>query len=102
MRVGELRSVYLLTTDARDYFGRHGFTDCPREEAPPAIQQSWEWTTGCPSTAAFMRRSVDQASAGSVSSAAGSSAGAGGAGAFSASQASNSASDSTVRKPFIR
>jgi amino-acid N-acetyltransferase len=56
----ELRSVYLLTTDARDYFARAGFSDCPREEAPPAIQNSWEFTTGCPSTAALMRRGVDR------------------------------------------
>ena len=56
-RVG-LRSVYLLTTTARDYFVRHGFSDCPREAAPPAIRASWEWTSGCPSTAAFMQRKV--------------------------------------------
>ena len=54
----ELRSVYLLTTTARDYFARHGFADCPREEAPAAIRESWEFRTGCPSTAAFMRRPV--------------------------------------------
>jgi amino-acid N-acetyltransferase len=54
----ELRSVYLLTTDARDYFSRHGFTECPREEAPAAIRVSWEYTTGCPSTAVLMKRGV--------------------------------------------
>jgi amino-acid N-acetyltransferase len=53
-----LRSVYLLTTNARDYFARHGFADCPREEAPPAIRESWEFRSGCPSTAAFMKRPV--------------------------------------------
>jgi N-acetylglutamate synthase-like GNAT family acetyltransferase len=56
----ELRSVFLLTIDARDYFSRLGFSDCPREEAPPAIRESWEFTTGCPSTAAFMRRGVER------------------------------------------
>ena len=54
----ELRSVYLLTTDARDYFARQGFAPCPREEAPAAIRESWEYTTGCPSTAILMRREV--------------------------------------------
>jgi amino-acid N-acetyltransferase len=54
----QLRSVYLLTTTARDYFARCGFVDCPREEAPPAIRESWEFRAGCPSTAAFMRRPV--------------------------------------------
>jgi amino-acid N-acetyltransferase len=53
-----LRSVYLLTTDARDYFARHGFADCPRDEAPAAIRESWEYRSGCPSTAAFMKRPV--------------------------------------------
>jgi amino-acid N-acetyltransferase len=56
-RVG-LRSVYLLTASARDYFARRGFTDCPREEAPEPIRQSWEFRLGCPSTAAFMKRPV--------------------------------------------
>ena len=59
-RVG-LGSVYLLTATARDYFARRGFADCARDEAPPAIRESWEFRTGCPSTAAFMRRAVAQA-----------------------------------------
>jgi amino-acid N-acetyltransferase len=54
----ELRSVYLLTTGARGYFEKHGFADCPRDEAPAAIRESWEFRSGCPSTAAFMKRSV--------------------------------------------
>jgi amino-acid N-acetyltransferase len=53
-----LRSVYLLTTTARDYFARRGFADCPRDEAPDAIRESWEFRAGCPSTAAFMKRPV--------------------------------------------
>jgi amino-acid N-acetyltransferase len=53
-----LRAVYLLTTTAHDYFARHAFADCPREEAPAAIRESWEFRTGCPSTAAFMKRPV--------------------------------------------
>jgi amino-acid N-acetyltransferase len=53
-----LRSVYLLTTNARDYFARRGFADCPRDEAPAAIRGSWEFRSGCPSTAAFMKRLV--------------------------------------------
>jgi amino-acid N-acetyltransferase len=53
-----LRAVYLLTTGARDYFARRGFADCPREDAPAAVRESWEFRTGCPSTAAFMKRPV--------------------------------------------
>jgi len=56
-----LGSVYLLTTDARDYFARLGFADCPREEAPPEIGASWEFTVGCPTTAAFMRCTLTRA-----------------------------------------
>jgi amino-acid N-acetyltransferase len=53
-----LRSVYLLTTGAREYFVRRGFADCPRDDAPAAIRESWEFRSGCPSTAAFMKRPV--------------------------------------------
>ncbi len=65
----EIGSVYLLTTDARDYFSRVGFVECPREKAPAAIRESWEFKTGCPSTAAFMKHTLsrqrdDQTSAG--------------------------------------
>jgi amino-acid N-acetyltransferase len=56
-RVG-LRAVYLLTTSARAYFERRGFSDCPRNAAPPLIRDSWEFKSGCPSTAVFMRRAV--------------------------------------------
>jgi len=59
-RVG-LRAVYLLTTSARDYFSRHGFSECSRDEAPDGIRESWEFRTGCPSTAALMQRPVAQA-----------------------------------------
>jgi amino-acid N-acetyltransferase len=59
-RVG-LGSVYLLTTTARDYFARRGFADCSRDDAPAAIRESWEFRTGCPTTAAFMKRAVAQA-----------------------------------------
>ena len=54
----KLRAVYLLTTSARDYFARRSFADCRREEAPAAIRESWEFRTGCPSTAAFMKRPI--------------------------------------------
>jgi amino-acid N-acetyltransferase len=53
-----LRDVYLLTTTASGYFARHGFADCPRELAPGPVSQSWEFRSGCPSTAAFMKRAV--------------------------------------------
>ena len=51
-----LRALYLLTTTARDYFGKRGFVDCPRESAPEAIRSSWEFSTGCPTTSSFMKK----------------------------------------------
>jgi len=59
-RVG-LRSVYLLTTTASGYFRRHGFADCPREEAPGGIRESWEFRVGCPTTSVLMKKTVDPA-----------------------------------------
>lgn len=53
-----LKALYLLTTTAPGFFEKQGFTRCPRTEAPPAIQDSWEFRTGCPDSAVFMRRSL--------------------------------------------
>lgn len=54
--------VYLLTSTARDFFLRHGFRDCPREQAPVAVRSSWEFRQGCPSTSAFMKRTASTSS----------------------------------------
>jgi amino-acid N-acetyltransferase len=51
-----IAEMYLLTTTARDFFPRFGFEVLPRSEAPEAIRASWEFRTGCPDTAVFMRR----------------------------------------------
>jgi amino-acid N-acetyltransferase len=52
----ELRGLYLLTTSARPFFLKHGFADCARELAPPAIRESWEFREGCPQSSAFLKR----------------------------------------------
>jgi amino-acid N-acetyltransferase len=49
-----LRSLYLLTTTAGDYFPRFGFHPADREAAPPAVRRSREFAEACPSTALFM------------------------------------------------
>jgi amino-acid N-acetyltransferase len=49
-----LRSLYLLTTTAGDYFPRFGFTRTDRETAPDAVRRSKEFSDACPSTALFM------------------------------------------------
>lgn len=48
------RAVYLLTTTARDYFRRMGFTPADRATAPLALQGSAEFKGACPDTADFM------------------------------------------------
>jgi amino-acid N-acetyltransferase len=54
-----MREMFLLTTSAADYFLRHGFARCARDDAPEAMRQSIEFTTLCPASATAMRRPVD-------------------------------------------
>lgn len=53
-----LRSLYLLTTTAGDYFPRFGFSAVDRNTAPAAIRQSREFADACPATALFMTLSL--------------------------------------------
>ena len=55
-----LRSLFLLTTTAGDYWPRFGFTRAEREVAPQAMRESPEFTDACPSTALFMALSLQQ------------------------------------------
>lgn len=62
IRLAQSRAVsdmFLLTTTAADYFVRHGFSPCARNDAPEAMQQSVEFTTLCPASAVCMRRAVE-------------------------------------------
>lgn len=56
-RARRLRALYLLTTTARDYFPRFGFTVIGRTEAPLEIAGTIEWSSACPasSTAMFLK-----------------------------------------------
>ena len=49
-----LRSLYLLTNTAGDYFPRFGFSRTDRGLAPEAIKASREFSTACCATALFM------------------------------------------------
>ena len=51
-----LSAIYLLTTGARDFFAGLGYLDCPRDAAPMDIRESWEFRSGCPQSAALMRK----------------------------------------------
>ena len=49
-----LKSLYLLTMTAGDYWPRFGFVRADRNVAPAAMQKSPEFTDACPSSALFM------------------------------------------------
>ena len=50
-----LRSVWLLTTTAADYFPRFGFQAATRADAPALIRASHEFVHACPASAVAMR-----------------------------------------------
>jgi amino-acid N-acetyltransferase len=49
-----LRSLYLLTTTAGEYFPRFGFARVDRDAAPAAVRRSREFAEACPASALFM------------------------------------------------
>lgn len=53
-RARGVRSLYLLTTTAEAFFAARGYVCADRNEAPPSIRSSSEFTTLCPASAAFM------------------------------------------------
>jgi amino-acid N-acetyltransferase len=53
-RARGVRSVYLLTTTAEQFFPRFGFKPVPRADVPAGVQQSVEFQSACPSTAVAM------------------------------------------------
>ncbi len=54
----DLCALYLLTTTAGAFFERCGFRVWPREAAPEGIRTSWEFESGCPRSAVFMKLDV--------------------------------------------
>lgn len=52
------REIFLLTTDAHDFFAARGFREVPRATAPTALQASEELRGACPETATLMRLEV--------------------------------------------
>jgi len=49
-----VRSVYLLTETAGQFFPKFGFRAIARTEVEPAVLESQEFTTACPKTALVM------------------------------------------------
>ncbi|HEU4798595.1 MAG TPA: arsenic resistance N-acetyltransferase ArsN2 [bacterium] len=54
-----IRSVYLLTTTAADYFRKFGFEAITREEVSPDVLVSEEFGEGCCDTAQAMRLTLN-------------------------------------------
>ncbi len=54
----KVKSVYLLTTTAVNYFERKGFSVILREEAPGSIKNSSEFSELCPDSAVCMRKEI--------------------------------------------
>jgi len=54
-RASGLRSVYLLTTTAAEFFPRFGFREVARGDVDAAVRASVEFTTACPASAVAMR-----------------------------------------------
>ncbi|MFB6193846.1 MAG: arsenic resistance N-acetyltransferase ArsN2, partial [Halobaculum sp.] len=55
-----VESVYLLTTDAADFFASVGFTTVPRGSVPDAIRETTQFADLCPDSATVMRRATDR------------------------------------------
>jgi amino-acid N-acetyltransferase len=53
-RARRLRSLYLLTTTASQYFPRFGFSPVDRANAPDGVRGSREFAAVCPDSATFM------------------------------------------------
>lgn len=51
----DARDVYLVTTDAEDFFKRCGFTTVPRDELPQPVAKHPQVTRECPSSAPVMK-----------------------------------------------
>jgi amino-acid N-acetyltransferase len=54
-RARGVKSVYLLTETAAEFFPRFGFRTVARKEVDPGVQRSVEFTGACPDSAIAMR-----------------------------------------------
>jgi amino-acid N-acetyltransferase len=53
-----VRTLYLLTTTAEEFFGRLQFQRCDRRSVPAPIAATSEFRTACPASAVCMRRDL--------------------------------------------
>jgi amino-acid N-acetyltransferase len=53
-----VKTLYLLTTTAEEFFAHRGYARAARASAPPAIQTTREFAGICPASSAFMTKSL--------------------------------------------
>jgi amino-acid N-acetyltransferase len=53
-----INCLYLLTTTAKDFFDKLGYSVISREEAPVSVKQTAEFSSLCPSSAALMKNKI--------------------------------------------
>jgi amino-acid N-acetyltransferase len=51
-----VKTLYLLTTTAEEFFKRHGYTRATRDSAPSVIATTREFAGICPASSAFMSK----------------------------------------------
>lgn len=56
-RSAGVETLYLLTTTAATFFDGLGYTEISREEPPPQIQETTQFSDRCPTAAVPMRKS---------------------------------------------
>jgi amino-acid N-acetyltransferase len=53
-----IKTLYLLTTTAAQFFAKRGYEAVPRSEAPAAIAATAQFSDLCPASSAFMRKAL--------------------------------------------
>jgi amino-acid N-acetyltransferase len=59
--LADVRTLYVVTTTAEEFFAGHGFRKVPASEVPPELQASDEFTAFVPGGSTVMSRAVSQA-----------------------------------------
>ena len=55
-----VETLYLLTTTASAFFRRSGYEEVVREDVPPSIRRTTEFTDLCPDSATCLRKHVER------------------------------------------
>jgi N-acetylglutamate synthase-like GNAT family acetyltransferase len=57
-REAGVRELYLLTTDAEDFFASQGYRSVTRDQAPAAIKATAQFSELCPSSSSLMVKTI--------------------------------------------